>query len=218
MTTNTGKITRPEYKLKGFHCPCCGVYSAQSWSDDGQFYFSDDDDTRESKLYIEIAQCVYCEDQSVWVDGEMVIPDSGQMVPPNEDMTKEIQDDYLEAASILQKSPRAAAALLRLALQKLCVQLGGKGQNIQQDIDTLSQNGLSSTVIKAMDAVRIIGNEAVHPGQIDMKDDVKTATALFELVNFVAEKTLTDIKKINEIYDSLPVSKRRKNNSEQPSS
>ena len=66
----------------------------------------------------------------------------------------------MEAASVLQKSPRAAAALLRLALQKLCKQLGGKGKSIQQDIDLLMwKTGCHSGVLEAMDAVRIIGND-----------------------------------------------------------
>ena len=212
------KFTSPKHGLDAFNCPYCDAYSAQSWSNDAQFYDEDTDEFLSSTLLIETSQCTHCNKQCLWVDKKMVIPDSGQMPLPNEDLDDGIKKDYLEAASILQKSPRAATALLRLALQKLCKQLGGKGQNIQQDIDTLSQNGLSPTVIKAMDAVRILGNEAVHPGQIDLRDDVETATVLFGLINFTAEKMLTDPKRLEEFYNSLPESKRRKNNGEQSSS
>ena len=184
-----GKFTSPKHGLDAFNCPYCDAYSVQNWSDDAHFYDEELGSYSVSTFLIEVSQCAHCNTQCLWVDRKMVIPDSGQMPLPNEDLTKEIKGDYLEAASIMQKSPRAAAALLRLALQKLCKQLGGKGQNIQQDIDALLEKGLPAGVLEAMDSVRIIGNEALHPGQIDLRDDEETATLLFNLINFVAEKT-----------------------------
>jgi len=40
---------------------------------------------------------------------------------PNSDLSEDIKKDYLKAANIFTDSPRASAALLRLALQKLCI-------------------------------------------------------------------------------------------------
>ena len=212
------KFTSPKYELDAFNCPYCEAYSTHIWSYKTDFYDSMGGIEMLQKFSVKVSECKHCEEQCVWIDEKMVIPDSSQMPMPNEDLTEEIKNDYLEAASIMQKSPRATAALLRLVLQKLCKQLGGKGQNIQQDIDALLEKGLPAGVLEAMDSVRIIGNEAVHPGHIDLRDDAETATLLFNLINFVAEKTLTDPKKLIEFYNSLPKSKRRKNNSEQPSS
>lgn len=48
---------------------------------------------------------------------------------PNEDLSEEIKKDYLEAAIIFNDSVRSSAALLRLALQKLCIQLGEKSHS-----------------------------------------------------------------------------------------
>jgi len=56
----------------------------------------------------------------------------------------------------------------------------------------------------ALDAVRVIGNNAVHPGQIDLTDDVATATALFGLVNFISEKMISEPAEIKRLYDLLP--------------
>jgi len=56
---------------------------------------------------------------------------------PNIDLDQDIQDDYMEAAKVLDDSPRSAAAILRLALQKICKQLGEKGENINHDISEL---------------------------------------------------------------------------------
>jgi len=56
--------------------------------------------------------------------------------------------------------------------------------------------------------VRVIGNEAVHPGTIDLRDDRTTANKLFKLVNFIAHKMITEPREIDEIYGSLPEDKK----------
>lgn len=128
---------------------------------------------------------------------------------PNSDLREDIKVDYLEARSIVNKSPRGAAALLRLCIQKLCEQLGESGKDINTDIGNLVQKGLHSTIQKSLDIVRVIGNDAVHPGQIDLKDDIDTANKLFELVNLIAQVMITEPKAIDELYTALPESKRK---------
>jgi len=39
-----------------------------------------------------------------------------------------------------------------------------------------------------MDSLRVIGNNAVHPGEMDLTDDTEAASALFNLLNFVVEE------------------------------
>jgi hypothetical protein len=110
---------------------------------------------------------------------------------------------------VLSVSPRGAAALLRLAIQKLCLELGEKGRNIDDDIASLVKKGLSPVVQKALDSVRVIGNEAVHPGTLDLKDDVDTASRLFELVNIITEQMVSNPKHVEELYAKLPEAKRK---------
>lgn len=64
---------------------------------------------------------------------------------------------------------------------------------------------------KALDAVWVIGNSAVHPNELDIKDNQEIAIALFKIINYIAEKMLTDKKKVNEIYDILPETAKREN-------
>ena len=50
----------------------------------------------------------------------------------------------------------------------------------------------------------MVGNNAVHPGKIDMKDDVETANKLFGLVNLIAQGMITQPKDIEQFYEGLP--------------
>jgi hypothetical protein len=126
---------------------------------------------------------------------------------PNLDLPEEIKNDYEEAAKIVNISPRGASALLRLAIQKLCKELGGEGKNINNDIASLVEKGLPARIQKALDTVRVVGNESVHPGVLDVKDNKEIAFALFKLVNIITDKMISEEKQIDEIYNSLPQEK-----------
>ena len=67
------------------------------------------------------------------------------------------------------------------------VGLGESGNNLNDDIASLVAKGLDPDVQKALDALRVIGNNAVHPLELDLRDDVETVGALFGLLNFIVE-------------------------------
>lgn len=50
----------------------------------------------------------------------------------------------------------------------------------------------------------MIGNNAVHPGEINVDDTPEIALALFRIINKIADTMITDKKEIDEIYNSLP--------------
>lgn len=152
-----------------------------------------------------VSQCFNCNKISVWIGSTLTWPASGDAPLPNPDLSDEVRLDFEEAGRILTLSPRGAAALLRLAIQKLCKELGQKGDNINADIAALVAKGLDVRVQKALDVVRVIGNQAVHPGQIDLRDDRSTAEKLFGLVNLIADIMITQPKHIAAMFDSLPL-------------
>jgi hypothetical protein len=141
-----------------------------------------------------ISRCEHCQFPTIWLSRLMVFPQSTTVERPSTDLPTD-------------SSPRGAAALLRLAIQKLCKHLGGSGKDINADIKALVAAGLPNKVQEALDSVRVIGNEAVHPGSLDLRDDRDTASKLFKLVNFVAQKMITEPKEIADIYNSLPAEK-----------
>jgi hypothetical protein len=141
------------------------------------------------------------------MDQTMMYPAVSSGPPPSPDLPRELAADYEEARSILSQSPRGACALLRLVVQKLCIALGEPGKNLDTDIGALVKRGLLPHVQQALDAVRVIGNESVHPAQMDMKDDIETAGALFGAINIIVEQMVTGPKAAEALYASLPATK-----------
>jgi len=59
----------------------------------------------------------------------MIVPNEAPVPPPHVDLPEHCRAEYDEARDIAARSPRAAAALLRLCVQKLMVELGEKGKS-----------------------------------------------------------------------------------------
>ena len=157
-----------------------------------------------SILNLSVAQCYNCSELSIWIYDRLVYPEQGEAPLPNSDLSEDVVRDYLEASSILDRSPRGAAALLRLCVQKICRELGGNGRDINADIGQLVANGLDKRVQQALDVVRVVGNNAVHPGQIDLRDNRITAEKLFNLVNIIADIMISQPKHLQSMFDDLP--------------
>ena len=151
-----------------------------------------------------ISRCFNCKDVSIWIHDKLVYPQRGEAPPANPDLPDDIRRDYDEASSILDLSPRGAAALIRLAIQKLCKELDQPGNNLNADIGKLVENGLDRRIQQALDTVRVIGNNAVHPGQIDLRDNRAAAESLFRLLNLITERMISEPKHVEEVYETLP--------------
>jgi hypothetical protein len=158
---------------------------------------------------VSISQCFNCSEIAIWIYDRLVWPRQGEAPIPNPDLPDDIGADYEEASTILDLSPRGAAALLRLSIQKLCKHLGEGGENINADIAALVRKGLDVRVQQALDVVRVVGNNAVHPGQMDLRDDRATAEKLFELVNLIAEIMISQPKHVRAMFETLPESARK---------
>lgn len=191
----------PEYKKSAFHCPYCNTYSNFSWN---QLYAGS------AWINLQRGRCTHCEGDVIWLiesetEGvEMIYPRVSNAPMPNKDMPETCRKDYLEAREICNQSPRGAAALLRLCIQKLCIHLGESGKNINNDIAELVKKGLPVQIQQALDVVRVVGNNAVHPGEISVEDDLTLVLNIFQLINMIVDNRITQPKKISELYSSLP--------------
>ncbi len=138
----------------------------------------------------------------------MVFPLVTSGPPPHLDMPESLVTEYNEARVVFSFSPRAAAALLRLALQKLMKELGEEGKHIDADIKSLVSKGLSVDMQQALDYCRVVGNESVHPGQIDLNDSPEMGLVMFNIINSIIEDRITRPKKMQELYAMIPQGKR----------
>lgn len=219
----------PRYGEEGFNCPVCSAFAQQDWQEalynrpEDEYFLSNElrqpnvapiafsnsigeNGYSTNNLYA-TSKCYKCDGVAFWLNGNLVYPPAFTAPLPNPDMPEDVKEIYIEARSINSLSPIASAALLRLALEKLLPQIGAKKAGIDKMIGDLVGRGLPKEVEKALDSLRVIGNEAVHPGTIDLKDNIKIATALFKLLNVVVDRMITQQREIDEIYSLIPESK-----------
>lgn len=134
----------------------------------------------------------------------MVDPTMTTNIPPHEDIPEEIQALYMEALSVIDLSPKASSALLRLALQNLMPLIGANIGKINEDIAKLVREGLPEEIQQALDYCRVIGNNAVHPNELNLDDTPEMAHAMFEMINFIVEEKIAKPKRVKELFSKLP--------------
>lgn len=200
------KYIAPKRGENSFTCPYCGTLSNVMWDDrgigwNGSYYALHNISNLSER--VSISTCVACGKYHIWCNDDMLLPLDSSIPMPNEDMPKTVEEIYLEARSVYPHSKRAAVALLRLAVQVLCKELGEEGKNINEDIRNLVSKGLPVQIQQALDSIRVIGNNAVHPGEINVNED-DVAGTLFSILNLIVEYLITQPKKISEIYGNLP--------------
>jgi hypothetical protein len=203
-----------EFRKSAFNCPHsnCGAYAKQAWETPNwwrQQLNSQGVNPLVAIPHLMTALCDHCGQVSLWVDGKLVYPFAQIAPAPHPDTPDAIKADYEEARSVFQQSPRSSAALLRLCIQKICIELGLSGKNLNDDIGTLVKQGLAIRIQQSLDIVRVIGNNQVHPGVLDVRDDPEMATVLFDLVNIIVEDRLARPKQIEALYGKLPEGARK---------
>ncbi|RXQ95593.1 DUF4145 domain-containing protein [Ancylomarina salipaludis] len=197
------KYLQPQVYSSSFTCPHCGAIAKQDW---WSKMWSGGIHSNSDHMPLRVGQCQHCNKNTLWVMDKMYYPDNGNAPFPNPEMPDSVNKLYMEASAIHTKSPRGAAALLRLSIQVLAKELGEEGKNINKDIGNLVKKGLPEIVQQSLDIVRVTGNDAVHPGQIDT-DDPNTVGQLFDLVNIIVEYMIALPKRVSGIYNGLPADK-----------
>lgn len=205
-------MIEPRFKKGAFNCPHCTAHAQMGWVNLGYQIKG----LIQEQTEFHMARCLSCRKASIWLKAAetgdsglplppaMIWPTTLTAPPPHPDLPAAAVADYNEARQVANASPRAAAALLRLCVQKICIALKLPGNNINNDIGELVKRGLPFAIQQAFDVVRVIGNNAVHPGEMSQDDHTERVSALFGLVNLVVQQMITQPKEIEAMYASLP--------------
>lgn len=205
----------PEFEKKAFNCPNCTAFSKHEWETifvnetKGEFTPVIPMNMIGKIIELKLCKCENCGYISFWYNKKLAWPLNTGVEAPLDEMPEDIKELYKEASSIVELSPKGSCAILRLALQKLCNRLAEQDEKkkLDETIKILVSKGLPSTLQKAMDIVRIVGNEAVHPGKINVDDNKEIAIALFRLMNIIVEKVIVEPKEIDDLYSLMPKGK-----------
>lgn len=158
--------------------------------------------------HVSVATCFVCHASSYWLaasatQGSMIYPTTQRSGPVHSpDMPEAVAALYEEAAAVANLSPRSASALLRLALEALLEELYPDVANLNDMIGAAVRDGLPKQVQQTMDVLRFNGNRSVH--EIHHDDTPETTATLFNLLNIVVERLVTQPKQLDELYDGLP--------------
>lgn len=216
------RLTIPiDVKGKAFECPNCGshaqqhLYACLVQSEHGApkplinpLTNNKNSPTIPSLMgQINCTECEVCGFIALWIGDNMIFPAFPKNIKKaHEDMPQEIKEIYNEAALVSRYSPRSAAALLRLCLEMLLDHLKIFGKNLDEKI---GNSKFPEKILNACDSVRIHANDAVHLiREIQLDDREQVVLTLFMLINYVVENQITLPKSIEEIYSSLPPSKK----------
>jgi hypothetical protein len=192
----------PGYEVDAFTCPYCGAFATQDWFD-----FTLPAPWREAKFFKgwKWSLCLHCKVLAIWSHRKkMVQPAAGGGPEANPDMPQAVLEIYDEARAVRDISPRSCGALLRLALQLLIDELEPGTGSINQKIGRLVERGLDPTVQKAMDVLRVVGNNAVHPGSVSLDEDTELIPALFEMLNLIVENVVSRPRQVQLLFENLP--------------
>jgi hypothetical protein len=157
---------------------------------------------------LNINRCFGCSNVSVWLADHLVEPRPRAELQAAPETPEDVGVAFDEAAKVVDASPPAAAALLRLAIQKLIMVLGGSGKNLSADVATLGKKGLDVRIQRALESLRVIGSDAAQPGHIDMRDDRASAMRLFQLVNLMVNTMITQPRLVDAVLSGADSLKR----------
>ncbi len=217
-------MNEPCYGKSAFNCPHCKAYAQQKWQyiitkthlenyssseEEYTFYELEEYSSNDKFQGLAFSDCQLCKKKSVWLERKMVYPITNTIDNPKELMPIEVKKLYEEARAVFPVSARSSSALLRLALEILLPKLGAEKSSINNMIAQLvSEKKAIGRVQEAMNYLRVMGNEAVHPGVIDhgSENDDVVSRALFKILNYIVSETLESDAMVDEVYSLLPKS------------
>jgi hypothetical protein len=202
----------PGFRASAFNCPQpkCGAYAEMRWLE------LQSPSSVSTGLWR--CTCHRCNKASFWLAVPEVLSGPGQHrmlwpvrlggIPAHPEMPADVLRLYDEARQVAAVSPRAAVTLLRVAVDILLrhVVPDAGGKTLTDVVGLAVKQGLNPAVRAALDSLRVIGNDAVHPERLvlDEQDPSVKVTTLCKLLNLVVEQLISVPRLAAEMFESLP--------------
>jgi hypothetical protein len=104
----------------------------------------------------------------------------------------------------LRENPPHILVFSTVALQGTLSEFVPHVQAINDDIKFIVAKGVSTEVQRALDICRVAGNNAAHPGELNIEDTPEIAHMMFKMINFLVAELITRPNEINAMFDQLP--------------
>jgi Domain of unknown function (DUF4145) len=176
-------------------------------------------------LNLHVSRCYNCKGFTVWVRDRLVfpirgdeppdiieadfrqveegiqelednVPESDEHVQASVEEVEEASEDFEEAAAILNKSPRGAAALIRICIQNMMPLLEQTGKNLDENISSLVRKGLEVEIQQAMDVLQVVRKSPLQTTEFDLKEENETVKKFFNSLERILERRM--LKKSGE--------------------
>lgn len=146
-----------------------------------------------------ISECHSCSRIALWIGHDIVYPPRGTAPKAHPDTPPDIKELYDEASGIYNQSPRGAAALIRVAVEKLCrdicinLKISGADKRPLGDLvnELKEKYRFDEEIIIMINNAKIIGNDAVHPNLFNIEDNTAMANLLFGTINGIVARTIS---------------------------
>jgi hypothetical protein len=106
----------------------------------------------------------------------------------------DIAEDFEEAAAILNKSPGAAAALMRLCIQNMMPLLTEQGKNLDENMFALVRKGLEVEIQESMDMLQVLRKNPFQASYFEKKEDEEVATKFVKVLKGIMERRMLQIE------------------------
>lgn len=209
---------QPKLNENSFTCPYCKIETGHQFVSDKlvrhyqnayyEFYAVTHISRAEIKkeLKLSISTCAKCKQIEIWINDDMVYPKIEEFGPEaTEDMPELVKGTFNEARKVFGVSVRAAAALLRLAIEQYCEEMGYRSKrNLSENLkDMINEENLSNEFEESCKYIRLIGNDAVHPRELSISEDEEAVLFMFELLNQLVEEMITNKNKRERLFNKV---------------
>jgi hypothetical protein len=133
---------------------------------------------------LHLSSCHSCNGFALWLGTRLAFPINVEKTPAL------VEEDFEEAAAILNKFPRGATALMRVSIQKLMPLLRQDGENLNDSMSSLVRKGLEVEVQQAMEVLQVLGNGPVQPTSLDTEEDKEMALRFVDSLKAILERRM----------------------------